>query len=126
MIVLLVLFGLVLGTALILLLLSPGTPRPVVDAGGAHVPGSISEKVYVDINGWRESMIMRSRDPRNPVLLYLHGGMPDYFLDRTFPTRLEDLFTVVWWEQRGSGMSYRPDRPSTMLTVEQQVADTLE
>jgi len=126
MIVFLVLVGLVFGAALILLLLSPGTPRPVVDAGGARVPGSISERAYVDINGWREGMIVRSRDPRNPVLLYLHGGIPDYFLDRTFPTRLDDLFTVVWWEQRGSGMSYRPDLPSETLTVEQQVADTLE
>jgi len=40
MIVFLVLVGLVFGAALILLLLSPGTPRPVVDAGGARVPGS--------------------------------------------------------------------------------------
>jgi pimeloyl-ACP methyl ester carboxylesterase len=50
--------------------------------------------------------------------------MPDYFLTKKYPTGLEDYFTVVWWEQRGSGMSYHADIPP--VTVEQLIADTLE
>src|SRR5678809_1484557 len=57
--------------------------------------------------------------------LYLHGGMPDYFLTEKYPTCLEDDFTVVWWEQRGSGLSYSPDIPRETMTLEQMISDTL-
>jgi hypothetical protein len=35
----------------------------------------------------------------------VHGGpaMPDHFLTKRYPTGLEELFTVVWWEERGTG-----------------------
>jgi pimeloyl-ACP methyl ester carboxylesterase len=60
------------------------------------------------------------------VLLYLHGGMPDYFLTERYPTGLEDHFTVVWWEQRGSGISYSADIPPESKTLEQMISDTLD
>lgn len=70
-------------------------------------------------------MFIRGRKASNPVLLWLHGGIPDTLLTKRYPTRLEDQFTVVWWEQRGSGISFRPEiRPET-LTLEQLVSDTL-
>ena len=109
----------------VLLWWSPGKPLPVVDQSGKPVVGSISEKTFVEINGVRQGMFIKSRDASNPVLLYLHGGMPDYFLTQQYPTGLEDLFTVVWWEQRGSGLSYSPDLPQDTLTVDQLVSDTL-
>ena len=70
-------------------------------------------------------MLIKSKDARHPVLLYLHGGMPDYFLGQKYPTGLEDHFTVVWWEQRGTGLSYSPDIPPETITVEQLIEDTL-
>lgn len=104
---------------------SPGTPRPILGSDGQPVPGSLSEKVFVEVNGVRQGMIIKSRDPSNPVLLYLHGGMPETFLAPRYPTGLEDVFTVVWWEQRGAGLSYRDDVPQETFTVEQLIADTL-
>lgn len=71
-------------------------------------------------------MFIMSKDATHPVLLYLHGGMPDYFLTQKYPTGLEDYFTVVWWEQRGSGLSYSADIPPETMTLEQMVSDTLE
>jgi pimeloyl-ACP methyl ester carboxylesterase len=106
--------------------MSPGRPAPIVDENGKPVAGSISEKVFLNIGGVRQGMFIRSRDTSHPVLLYLHGGMPDYFLTEKYPTGLEDYFTVVWWEQRGSGMSYSPDTPRDTLNLEQMVSDTLE
>jgi pimeloyl-ACP methyl ester carboxylesterase len=118
--------ALVIGLVGALLLRSPGRPKPILDEDGKPVPGSVSEKIHVDINGVRQGMFVKSKDVRNPVLLYLHGGMPDYFLTERYPTGLEDYFTVVWWEQRGSGLSYSADIPPETMTVEQVVSDTLE
>jgi pimeloyl-ACP methyl ester carboxylesterase len=109
---------------LLLLWSYPGKPEPFVGKNGKLLPNSISEKMYVTINGVEQGMFIKSKDTGNPVLLYLHGGMPDYFLTNKYPTGLEDYFTVVWWEQRGSGMSYRADIPP--VTVEQLISDTLE
>lgn len=110
----------------VLLLLSRGKPKPFVDENGHPLAGSISEKVFVTINGEKQGMFIKSKDYKNPVLLYLHGGMPDYFLTQKYPTGLEDSFTVAWWEQRGSGLSYRAAIPPESMTVEQFIADTLE
>jgi pimeloyl-ACP methyl ester carboxylesterase len=108
----------------VLLALSPGKVKPIVGADGRAVPGSLSEKIFIDVNGARQGMFIQSRNPANPVLLYLHGGMPDYFLTETYLTGLEDLFTVAWWEQRGSGLSYSPNIPRESLNVDQMIADT--
>ena len=104
----------------------PGKPKPFVDQNGNPLPGSISEKIYVNINGVQQGMFIKSKDVTKPVLLYLHGGLPDYFLTERYPTGLEDYFTVVWWEQRGAGLSYSADIPPETMTTEQFIADTLE
>ena len=101
---LLALLALLLGT---LLLVSPGTPAPFLDAARKLLPGSVSEKIHVEINGTSQGMFIESKEAAHPVLLYVHGGMPDYFLTREHPTGLDDSFTVVWWEQRGSGIRRR-------------------
>jgi pimeloyl-ACP methyl ester carboxylesterase len=51
--------------------------------------------------------------------------MPDYFLTRRHPTGLDDLFTVCWWEQRGSGLSFDPKADPRAVTLDQLVSDTL-
>ena len=110
----------------VLLACSPGKPEPFVDENGSPLAGSISEKVFVNINGVEQGLFIKSKDVTHPVLLYLHGGMPEYFLTQQYPTGLENYFTVVWWEQRGSGLSYSADIPAETMTVEQMISDTLE
>ncbi len=110
----------------VLLVLSPGKPEPFVDTNGRLMSGSISEKVFVNINGVKQGMFIQSKDVSHPVLLFLHGGMPEYFLAKKYPTGLEDHFTVVWWEQRGSGISYSADIPRETMTMDQLISDTLE
>ncbi len=105
---------------------SPGKPQPFLDENGSPLAGSISEKVFVNINGVEQGMFIMSKDATHPVLLYLHGGMPEYFLTQQYPTGLEDYFTVVWWEQRGSGLSYSTDIPPETMTLAQMISDTLE
>lgn len=111
----------------LLLAWSPGRPQPFLDESGAPLAGSLSEKIRVEINGVAQGMFIKSKDVHNPVLLFVHGGpgMPEYWLTQRYPTGLEDHFTVVWWEQRGAGLSYSPDIPPETMTVAQFVADTL-
>jgi pimeloyl-ACP methyl ester carboxylesterase len=110
----------------VLLAMSPGRPEPMLDENGKRLPNSVSEKIFININGVQQGMFIQAQDANNPVLLYLHGGMPDYFLKQKYPTGLEERFTVVWWEQRGTGLSYRDDIPKESVTQEQLIADTLE
>src|SRR4030042_2979206 len=119
----LLVFVLILGG--MLLAYSPGKTEPFLDENGNPLAGSISEKVFVNINGVEQGMFIMSKDATHPVLLYLHGGLPDYFLTQKYPTGLEGYFTVVWWEQRGSGLSYSADIPPESITVEQLISDTL-
>lgn len=121
-----VLFVSILVAVGLLRLVSPGTPTPFLDARGEPLAGSLSEKIRVPIGGVEQGMFVKSRDVRNPVLLYLHGGMPDYFLTDRYPTGLDEHFTVVWWDQRGSGLSYRADAPPERVNPEQLISDALE
>lgn len=111
-----------------LLAYSPGKPEPFLDESGNPLVGSISEKIFVEINGVKQGMFIKSKDVSNPVLLFVHGGpgMPEYWLTQRYPTDLEDYFTVIWWEQRGSGLSYNPNIPPETMTAEQFVIDTIE
>jgi pimeloyl-ACP methyl ester carboxylesterase len=110
----------------VLVAYSPGRPKPFLDENGKPLAGGISEKIHVNINGVEQGMFIKSKNSTNPVLLYLHGGMPEYFLTQRYPTGLENYFTVVWWEQRGSGLSYSADIPPETMTLEQMISDTKE
>ena len=106
---------------------SAGTAEPFLDANGHQLPGSISQKLSVPINGVQQGMVIRGKDASNPILLWVHGGpgMPDYVLTQQHPPGLEDLVTVAWWDQRGTALSYHSDIPRDTMTIEQFVADTL-
>ena len=89
---------------------------------------SLSEKLRVDVNGVDQGMFIKGKNTQNPVLLFVHGGpgMPMYWMTQRYPTGLEDHFTVVWWEQRGAGLSFDPAISADTMTADQFVADTLE
>jgi pimeloyl-ACP methyl ester carboxylesterase len=72
-------------------------------------------------------MFIQGENSSKPVLLFVHGGpgMPEYWLTQRYLFHLDELFTVAWWEQRGSGLSYEPGIPAKEMTSERFVADTL-
>lgn len=109
-----------------ILINSQGKVSPFPDERGKPLAGSISEKVFITIGGVKQGMFIRGKNADNPVILYLHGGMPDYFLTKKYPTGLEDNFTIVWWEQRGSGLSYNPAIPKETMTLDQMISDSKE
>lgn len=115
-------------TAGTLLYCSPGKAIPFVDENGKPVLGSISEKIWVSINGIEQGMFIKGKDRTKPVLLFLHGGpgMPEYAISREYPLVLEEHFLVCWWEQRGAGLSYSSAISPETLTFDQLIADVFE
>ena len=105
---------------------SPGILPAFTDGHGVVIPNSISEKGYIEINGSRLGFIIKGKNLDNPILLYLHGGMPDYFLTQDHPTGLEDVFTVVWWDQRGAGLSSGAKFGRNTGALETMLSDTKE
>ena len=107
---------------------SPGKMIQYKDEQGNVLANSIASKEYIEINGAKLGMIVKSRDLTNPVLLFLHGGvgMPEYGETWDYPTYLEDHFTVVWLEQRGAGLSYHSEMKGEDITTKQYISDIIE
>ena len=70
-------------------------------------------------------MFIKSKDKTHPILLFLHGGMPEYFVSEKYPTGLEHYLTVVWWEQRGWGISYNAANSNEEITSDQMIKDAI-
>lgn len=86
--------------AVALALVLPGCAK----ADKATPPQPIDEGKFVSINGVEQWIVIRGKDVKNPVLLYLQGGpgigaafMAPVFFD------WEDDFTIVLWDQPGGG-----------------------
>lgn len=71
-------------------------------------PHGIEQQLYVPIDGIRQWISIRGTDLRNPILLVLHGGpgSPEMPAAWTFQRTWEDYFTVVEWDQRGTGKTF--------------------
>lgn len=127
-----IMFSIFLGCLLmlfcILLMYSPGRIQQFSDAEGKPLPGSIAEKIFIQIGGVQQGMFIKSRNINNPVLLYVHGGpaFPNYFLFEKFNPGLEDYFTVCYWEQRGGGLSYTPEVTPESMNLTQLSSDAVE
>jgi pimeloyl-ACP methyl ester carboxylesterase len=69
--------------------------------------------------------MIRGQNVANPPLILLHGGpgLSETGFFRNFNAPLEEVFTVVYWDQRGAGKSFHRDIPRTTMTVEQFIAD---
>lgn len=79
-------------------------------------PHGIEQSLLVPINGTRQWISIRGNDRRNPILLVLHGGpgSPEMPAAWTFQAPWEDYFTVVEWDQRGTGKTYAANTPAQM------------
>jgi pimeloyl-ACP methyl ester carboxylesterase len=92
-------------------------------------PNGIDQQMLVPINGTKQWITIRGRDRNNPILLFIHGGpgAPEMPTSWTFQNGWEDYFTVVQWDQRGSGKTYNANDSKKIgptITVPQMVADT--
>lgn len=89
----------------------------------------IDERVYLDIDGVAEHVLIRGEDRDNPVLLFLHGGpgaAASLYAWKYFARGgWEKHFTVVHWDQPGAGKTFERagSKLDPNLTVDRIVDD---
>jgi pimeloyl-ACP methyl ester carboxylesterase len=110
---------------LALLLSACSTSRPFKTSDGNKLPNSIAQVQRITLNGTKQFVTIRATNEHNPILLWLHGGpgnvaMPLYM---HYGAALEQHFTVVYWDQRGSGKSYSSRLDPASMTLSQFVDD---
>lgn len=101
--------------------ISPGKIRTYKE------PESLSEKFVMDINGAPNGFFINSRDIKNPVLLLVSSGpgTDDYvFTDKYKNMRLEDDFTVVYWDYRWMCIAYDNKVRKDEITLKNLLDDT--
>lgn len=76
--------------------------------GCVHSANGIEEEGYVELCGQEQYYLIRGEDVSNPIIIWIHGGpaSPDTLETYTFSNYLKDDYTVVAWNQRGSGRTY--------------------
>lgn len=85
----------------------------------------ISEIQYLTINNIKQYVLIRGKNIKNPVLLFLHGGpgASATALLRKYNSVLEDHFTMVYWDQRGAGKSYDKKMLKDEIRVAKYISD---
>ena len=85
----------------------------------------IDSEEYAVIRGNRQNIRMVGESESNPVILFLHGGpgVCDRHIILKYHASLARDFTLVCWDQRGSGKSYDKRIKKEPLSVEDYVLD---
>ncbi|GAL63274.1 alpha/beta fold hydrolase [Algibacter lectus] len=129
----LILLGAIVAFILVVLLVirinSSGDEELFLDEKGNVLPNSIAMHEDMTINGVPQRITIRGKDKNNPVLLIVHGGPGAPILPIIYKLSgidLEDIFTVCYWEQRGSGLAYNDSIPDSSITLAHIVDDGLE
>ena len=72
-----------------------------------HSPNGIQEGRFIDVGGIQQWIQIRGEDRNNPVILFVHGGPGGSTLPISSGWQhWEKYFTVVQWDQRGTGRTY--------------------
>jgi len=80
---------------------------------------------YAKLGNVEQAIFIKGKDRAKPVLLILHGGpgFSDFYLWQSYNQPLEDYYTVVTWDQRGTGLSYNDSIPAESMTFDQIASD---
>ncbi|RAI97394.1 pimeloyl-ACP methyl ester carboxylesterase [Paenibacillus pabuli] len=94
---------------------------------GIKGENSISTLGQVEINGAGHEVMIRGTDRNNSILLFVHGGpgCSEIPYVRKYQQELEQHFTIVHYDQRGSGKSYHFMEDYSDVTSDVLVDDLL-
>ncbi|MFC0216500.1 alpha/beta fold hydrolase [Paenibacillus chartarius] len=90
-------------------------------------PTSISTLEQIHINGTKLEVMIRGVDRTNPLVIFVHGGpgCSEIPYVRKYQDLLEQHFTIVHYDQRGSGKSYHFFEDYSNLSSDLHVDDLL-
>ncbi|MCQ2554771.1 MAG: alpha/beta hydrolase [Clostridia bacterium] len=86
----------------------------------------LDEKLYIDVNGDRQHIHIRSNVPDDEVLLFVHGGPGVCDRSWVMPKQSEylaDHCVMVCWDQRMAGKNYRNRNKDKDITISEMVED---
>ncbi|RKF52162.1 alpha/beta hydrolase [Bacillus wiedmannii] len=88
---------------------------------------SISILEQVEVNGSGHEIMIRGKDKKNPVIIFVHGGpgTSEIPYAQKYQNLLEEKFTVVNYDQRASGKSYHFFEDYSNFTSDLLVEDLL-
>lgn len=88
----------------------------------------MAELTTVRLGGHDLGLMIRGTSTDNPVLLFMAGGPggSEFGAMRRHLSALEKHFTVVTWDQRGSGTSYAELDLTETVSLDGYVSDTIE
>lgn len=92
-----------------------------------HGDNAVSTLETVDINGAPHALMLRGQDTGNPVVIVVHGGpaCSEIPYAAKYQQELEQHYTFVHYDQRGSGKSYRFGQDYSDITAGLLVEDLL-
>jgi pimeloyl-ACP methyl ester carboxylesterase len=93
-----------------------------------YTENGISELFPMELGSYKQWVMIRGENKKNPLLLFLHGGPGTANIGVAADTQklLEEKFVVVNWDQLGAGLSYNKRIPKEALTVSKMVEYTNE
>lgn len=86
----------------------------------SNIKSELNEAQYVHIGGVPQWVTIKGKDCSNPIVLMVHGG-PGLPLSKYHDSLFQDFeenFTIVHWDQRGSGRTYLAQLESEELTLD--------
>ncbi|NEU31243.1 alpha/beta hydrolase [bacterium LRH843] len=88
---------------------------------------SISVLKSIEINGTKLEVMIRSADKSNPIVIFIHGGPGSSEIPyvRKYQDLIEEHFTIVHYDQRGSGKSFHFFEDYSNITTVKHVDDLL-
>lgn len=98
------------------------------NANGMTQENSIAEFIRIKLGGHSHGILIRGRDLNNPMILFLHAGpgLSETGMFRNMCSKLEDYYTIVYFDQRGASKSYSPFMSSKTFNKKQLVQDLHE
>lgn len=114
--------------ALTLAIVRPERTDPILASDGNPLAGSVAELTRVEVGDRDLAMMIRGDSVDKPVLLFLAGGPGGTEMGamRRHGQALERDFVVATFDQRGAGKSYDNLDPTSTLTLDGAVSDTIE
>jgi pimeloyl-ACP methyl ester carboxylesterase len=109
---------------------APHAPDKPAVISCTPIARNIDEANFIPIGGIEQWVTIKGDNCANPVILFIHGGPGDPlspYSDSMYGAWAKD-FTLVQWDQRGSGMTFgrNPPAPGSTLTIDRMTEDGVQ